>query len=236
MPKREQRILRKRLTDESEYILNQFTSLVMTTKMWLKNESPYSPEDVKDALKCTILKDASDFDSIFHILNDRNVWSWYSFHLLKRIIDPLSPTGSELFNKFKKYEEKFKAFCKRSLFECPDLIANYDPEYHIPLFVKVGLADEEFKNPSLMYLRENFQDTLASIIEVEDRDLVLLTYQDGCTQLIYSLPRAVAKKAFPLSQEQREMLLKMGVLECYLFPDGPVDEVSLRIIFPLSCT
>ena len=231
MLKMEERILRKRLTDESEHILNQFTSLVMSTKMWLKNESPYSPQDVKDALKCTILKDASDFDSIFHILNDRNVWSWYSFHLLKRIIDPLSPTGSELFNKLKKYEENFKAFCKRSLFECPNLIATYDPDYHIPFFMKV--ADEEFKNPSLMHLRENFQDTLASIIELEDRDLVLLTYQDGCTQLIYSLPRAVAKKAFPLSQEQKELLSKVGVLECYLFPDDPVDEVSLRIIFSI---
>ena len=215
------------MTDESEHILSQFLSLVMSTRTWLKNEPRYSPEDVKDVLKCNILKDASDFDSIFHILNDRDVWSWYSFHLLKRIMDSLSSTSSELFNKFKKYEEDFNAFCRRSLFECPNLIANYDPVYHVPLFVKV--ADEEFKNPSLMHLREKFEDTLASIIEVEDRDLVLLTYQDGCTQLIYSLPRAVAKKAFPLSQEQNEKLLKMGVLECYLFPDDPLDKVSLRI-------
>ena len=114
--------------------------------------------------------------------------------------------------EFIEYEKEFKAFCRRSVFECPNLIADYEPLYQVPLFVK--LADEEFNNPSLSDLEKKFKTALATIIEVEPRHLVLLTYQDGCTQLIYSLPRAVAKKAFPLSQEQKEMLLKMGVLEC----------------------
>ena len=196
--------------------------------MWLKRNSRCSPDELKDDLKVTtcILNDASDFDSIIHILKNNNFWSWFSFDYLKTIILLCSPDGSEgleAFPEFNEYEKRFKFFCKRSVFECPNLIANYEPLYQDPVFLK--LADEEFKNPSLIHLRESFENALAKVIQVEPRDLILLTYMDGCTQLIYSLPRAVAKKAFPLSQVQKEMLMKMGVLECYLFPHDAVDEV-----------
>ena len=232
----ERRILEQKLFDESEEIRIKFGKLVMSSIMWLKSKSPCSPKQIKYFLKpfISILKGASDFDSIFHILITNNVWSWYSFRYLNRIIHLCSKDDSELLHEFNEYNKEFEEFCKRSVFECPNLIANYDPEYHDCLFVKLADAEEgEFKNPSLKCLQNKFETKLATIINVEPRDLVLLTYQDGCTQLIYSLPRAVAKKEFPLSQEQKEMLLKMGVLECYLFPDDPVDEVSLRIIFSI---
>ena len=230
--------MEQKLIDESEEIKIKFAKLEISSKMWLKSKLPYSPEQLKYVLKPlnSILKDASDFDSVFHILINSNVWSWYSFGYLNRIIRVCSKDNSELSREFNEYNKEFEEFCLRSVFECPNLIANYEPDYHNCLFVKLADEDDEFKNPSLKHLHDKFENKLATIINVEPRDLVLLTYQDGCTQLIYSLPRAVAKKAFPLSQEQKEMLLKMGVLECYLFPDDPVDEVSLGITFPLSRT
>ena len=224
----------KRLTDESRAIKISFKRLVKSTELWLSSKSHFSPKQLKSALKHPSLSDALDFETIMDNLDNSNVWSWFSFDCLETIIRLCSPERNELITEFTEYTKEFEDFCRRSVFECSNLIANYEPFYQVPLFVK--LADEEFKNPSLTDLRENFENILATIIEVEPRDLVLLTYQDGCTQLIYSLPRAVAKKAFPLSQEQKEMLLKMGVLECYLFPDDPIDRVSLRIIFPLSRT
>ena len=218
----EQKILKQKLIDESEEIKTKFAELEMSTLVWLNSKSPCSPEQLKCnyALKTfnSILKDASDYNSIFQILNSNNVWSWYSFDYLKRIIQ-LCSNSQELLNKYKKELEEY---CRRSVFECPHLVANYEPRLHNCLFVK--LADEH-DDPSLKDLQNNFEPKLATIIKVEPRDLVLLTYQGGCTQLIYSLPRAVAKKGFPLSQVQQEMLLKMGVLECYLFPDDPLDEV-----------
>ena len=220
----EEDILIQRLTNESEKIKIKFIRLVKSTELWLNTKSRYSPHKLKKILKHSDLSDALDFESILDKLDDSNVWSWFSFDYLKRIILLCSTEGFELFPDFIEYEKDFDAFCRRSVFECPNLIANYEPLSQVPLFVK--LADEEFNNPSLSDLEKKFKTALATIIEVEPRHLILLTYQDGCTQLIYSLPRAVAKKAFPLSQEQQEMLLIMGVLDCYLFPDDPLDEVN----------
>ena len=225
----EEDILTQRLTDESEEIKIKFIRLVKSTELWLNAKSRYSPQQLKNLLKRPDLSDALDFDAILTNLDNSNVWSWFNINYLKRIILMCSTERFELIPEFIEYEKEFKAFCRRSVFECPNLIADYEPLYQVPLFVK--LADEEFNNPSLSNLKKKFKTALATIIEVEPRHLVLLTYQDGCTQLIYSLPRAVAKKAFPLSQVQKEMLLKMGVLECYLFPDDPIDEVSVRIIY-----
>ena len=222
----EQKILKQKLIDESEEIKTKFAELEMSTLMWLNSKSPCSPEQLKCnyALKPfnSVLKDASDYDSIFQILNSNNVWSWYSFEPLTRIIRVCSQDNSELLHKLNKYNKELEKYCRRSVFECPHLMASYEPRLHHCLFVK--LADED-DDPSLKDLQNKFEPKLATIINVEPRDLVLLTYQGGCTQLIYSLPRAVAKKGFPLSQVQQEMLLKMGVLECYLFPDDPLDEV-----------
>ena len=204
----------------------KFSQLEISTLKWLSSKSPCSPEQLKCnyALKPfnSILKDALDYNSIFQILNSNNVWSWYSFGYLKRIIHVCSKDDSELLHELNKYNKELEEYCQRSLFECPHLVANYEPKLHDCLFVK--LADED-DDASLKDLKNKFEPKLATIIKVEPRDLVLLTYQGGCTQLIYSLPRAVARKSFPLSQVQQEMLLKMGVLECYLFPDDPLDEV-----------
>ena len=227
----EQRLLKQKLIDESEKIKISFAKLEMSTKRFLKSKASCSPEELKDnILKMSILKDASDFDSIFHILINNNVWSWYSFGYLKRIICLCSNDDSELFHQLNEYNNEFEEFCKRSVFECPHLISNFKPEYHDCLFVKLADEDDDFKNPSLKNLKNKFETKLSMIIKVEPLHLVLLTYQDGCTQLLYSLPRAVAKKAFPLSQEQKEMLMKM-VLECYLFS---VHEV--RSITDCSCS
>ena len=228
----EKDILLQQLTDESEKIKTKFIRLVKSTELWLNTKSRYFPQQLKTTLKRPDLSVALDFKSILTSLDNSNVWSWLSFNYLKRIILMCSRESFERIPEFIEYEKEFKAFCRRSVFDCPNLIANYEPLSQVPLFVK--LADEEFNNPSLSDLEKQFKTALATIIEVEPRHLILLTYQDSCTHLIYSLPRAVAKKAFPLSQEQKEMLLKMGVLECYLFPDDPVDEVSLGITFPLS--
>ena len=214
MSRTERNILFKRLSDKSNDIKIDFTRLLKSTELWLSNNSRHTPKQLKKILKHPNLSNASDFESIICNLDENNVWSWYSFGYLERIIRICSPERNELLPEFDAYKKEFNDFCKRSLFECPSLIANYEPKYHHPLFVKI--ADEEF---TLEYLRSDFEISLTMIIEVEPRDLVLLTYQEGCTQLIYSLPRDVANNTFPLSEIQKEMLLKMGVLECYLVRD-----------------
>ena len=217
MSRTERNILFKRLRDKSNDIKIDFTRLLKSTELWLSNNSRHTPKQLKKILKHPNLSNASDFESIIYILDNSNVWSWFSFDYLERIIRICSPERNELLPEFNEYKREFNDYCKRSLFECPSLMASYEPKYHYPLFVK--LADEEFKNPTLEDLRSDFEISLTTIIEVEPRDLVLLTYQEGCTQLIYSIPRDVANNTFPLSEAQKEMLLKMGVLECYLVRD-----------------
>ena len=83
----------QRLTDESEEIKIKFIRLVKSTELWLNAKSRYSPQQLKNLLKRPDLSDALDFDAILTNLDNSNVWSWFNFNYLKRIILMCSTEG-----------------------------------------------------------------------------------------------------------------------------------------------
>ena len=231
MSDREKNILMKKLHDEFRNIRTQFDALVIATQKELKiSKCNCTPHLLKESfmfqeLACDLgkpIEAADDFDSIFTVLKKECCFTWFHFEVLTEIISLCLPEGLK---EYEDYVEGFKAYCNRSLFHCPNLIAQYSPKYSNPLFVKVD--NDVFKTYSnIEQFKKKFELSLATIINIKQRDLVLLTYGKGCTQLVYGVRQSAAKRAFPLSQQQIEMLSKIGVQNCYLCTDLESAEVS----------
>ena len=214
----EQKALKQKLHDEYRAIRNKFDILVVSTQDELNRRSRMTPKCLKESalfkdLGCKAMKNAGDFGSIFTILKENYYWTWFHFEILKDIITLCLPDG---FQEFDHYKKEFEMYCRRSLFECPNKIGKYSKKYSNPLFFKVD--DAVFKNSSINQYRRDFETALVTILNVK-RNLVLLTYDKGCTQLVYSLQISEAKRAFPLSQKQKERLAEIGVKECYFITD-----------------
>ena len=214
----EQKTLKKQLHDEYRAIRNKFDILVVSTQNELNRRSSMTPKYLKESalfkdLGCKAIKNAGDFDSIFTILKENYYWTWFHFDTLKDIIAVCLPDG---FQKFDDYNKEFEMYCRRSLFKCPKEIGKYSKKYSTPLLVKVD--DEVFKNSNIKQYKKIFETALVTILNLK-RNLVLLTYNEGCTQLVYSIQISEARRAFPLSQKQKEKLAEIGVKEYYLITD-----------------
>ena len=203
------------LEEESTYVKLKFDVLVKETQRWVaKLEKPvFTPKELKRTrllmdLHIDELNDAQTYDDIFDALNHSYCWSWLHFDILESIISLLS--DEKMTPEFQRYRNLLSDYCKRRLYECPAYIARTHHKLRVPLLMKLP---EDAINIVLSDLKK-FERKIALIIGV--RDLVLLTYSKGCTCLIYSLPKAVAEKSFPLSPGQTSMLEKLGVSEFYL--------------------
>ena len=230
MSNRDKKVLKKKLNEEFRMIRNKFDALVMSTQNELNSSKcNCTPQLLKESclfqeLACDLgkpIEAADDFDSIFTVLKKECCFTWFHFNVLMDIISICLLNG---FQEHEEYVKYFNSYCERSLFHCPNLIGKYSKEYSNPLFVKVD--DAVFKNSTINRYRKEFESSLVTIIKIEHRDLVLLTYGEGCTRLVYSLRHSAANRAFPLSQQQNEMLSKIGVQNCYLCTDLESAEVS----------
>ena len=217
MDKWEQKVLKQKLLDEYRVIRNKFDILVMSTQKELKSSSFCTPKLLKESALFQDLpqelKNADDFDSIFTVLKENYCWTWFHFHILKDIIALCLPDGFQVFDD---YNKDFETYCRRSFYECPKEIGKYSNNYSKPLFFKVD--DAVLKNSNIRQYKNDFETALGKILNIK-RDLMLLTYDKGCTQLVYSLQISEAKRAFPLSQQQKERLAEIGVKECYFITD-----------------
>ena len=208
--------LEAKLEEESRYIKLRFDELVKDTQRWVTEcEKPvFTPEELKDTqllmdLHIDGLKDAKTFNDIFIVLKRSYYWSWLHFDILESIISLLS--DQKMTPQFEEYKKSLNDYCKRRIYECPSYIARTHHKLRVPLLMKLP---EDVVDKTLSDLKK-FENKIALIIGV--KDLVLLTYNKGCTCLIYSLPKSVAENSFPLSPGQVKTLAKLGVSQCYLY-------------------
>ena len=159
----------------------------------------------------------SSVSGVLTILN-KDYFSWFSFKIIQRIVGRFAAKSNRIYRKLEKYEKKFISYCKRSIFEFPQLVS------HVPwegkcLFLKSDLKHR--KDTLDIFLTE-----LACKLNVNPQALNLVSINKGCVLLVLSLPSATAKKAFPLSLEQEQELLALGVQR--LFCNGYYfnDQVS----------
>ena len=224
LTQRQKDILKAKVYEDSKNIKIQFNVLVLKTRRWLEEASVFTPRELKNSqflneLGVNLTK-LQTFQDIFDALEGSHCWSWFSFDVLESIIALKSDMNMTA--DFKSYVKAFHEYCSQiRLYECPTCFSKALRELHRPLLVEFP---DDIDHMTLQDLKNKFETKLALIIGVKERDLVLLTYKDGSTVLVYSLPRAVADKVFPLSPEQYKMLAKIGVSKCYLYSE-PTNQV-----------
>ena len=207
---------------ESENIIFQFDKLVAETEKWLSESKnlKFTPNQLKVAgflrrLQNVDLKSAKSFADIFRVLQESYCWSWFQFDVLKKVIVFMSKSKDKrMLKHLKSYKKKFEEYClNRNLYDCPWKLSEANRKLHCPLIVEFPTTDIK-----LQLLKKDFGLELREILGIRNQDLILLTHENARV-LIYSLPRPVANKAFPLSPVQKETLQKIDA-NCYLCPES----------------
>ena len=133
--------------------------------------------------------------------------SFYSFKLLKAIVYSKHSTKADKEN-LENYEKQFIVYSEK-------LLSNYDKEVsvvnsdcHTKVTVKIK---KKYRKISEEHLDE-FKEKLSDAIGVLSGHLFLTKLEPGCTVLTYHAPLIVEAAAFPLSDEQIDLLKKLGVI------------------------
>ena len=201
----------QRLTLESDEIKAKFAILVSrTTKSLEKNH--VSVDNLKITLKnlglnelVEKLHDESDLNKA--LIKASDYWSFFEYETVTSIISSYCKDDDDLQQEVESYISSFKIYCQRRLCEVP--IDNFETEMHkktMKLYVKM---DETF-NISLNEVKK----IEAKLSVLLDTDLYLCKVEEGCIELIFSCLRKI-KLPFSLNSQQKEDLLKMGVVRLY---------------------
>ena len=141
----------------------------------------------------------------------QNFISFFSFKLLKTVIEDSKYIDESFKQKLKDYEEEFR---KISLDIVKDKVGEKNMSNFLPsngttkIIVKVR---EKFRTYSDEHV-DTFKENLASALKVTKAHLHLIGLKPGCTVLTYNAPLYIEATAFPLRPEQEEVLVELGVM------------------------
>ena len=139
--------------------------------------------------------------------------SWYNYGLLNHVMR-LCTEGLDEYNHtyiqetFQHYEEQLINYYKRRVFECPppsNAKQSGDTKYFV---LKI---DVEFQYLTYGKIHDHFQHNLSAILNIYPHALHLRLVLEGCTELVYFIPKCVYNLVFPLSNKQWEELKSLGV-------------------------
>ncbi len=154
---------------------------------------------IRDKIKAT--KFISD---LFPLLD-----SFSSFFNYTIIEDLVAKFGSDDDKKgWDEYIQEFNAFCKSNVFEVPPHVFSAQPLPTAKVFsVK---CHEELMPLTLDTVRE-MKRKIAKTFDLTFEALQLCSISKGCVELRFSVSASVADRIFPLSDEQRTALGKIGI-------------------------
>ena len=174
-----------------------------------------------------------------------NYMSWYNYELLKHVMElctneisiDRSPAETDrnmakFTEIFSEYESKLVEYYRRRVFECPQLSGvRVNEEEYLKYFVLK--VDKDFKHLTLGELHDHIQPNLQIILEIYPHALHLRSVNEGCTELVYIIPRCLHEAVFPLSKEQWQELLALGVTN--VWTDGYERHCDLNQVRRLMC-
>lgn len=151
------------------------------------------------------LHNAQNLEKVFSVIQD--YMSFINPGLLEQLIEQLgSLTDKE---RFQKYQEELKAYCKRRVVESPSQYAA--PKGRAQVVIKTDKHLEQFTLEELL----EFQSRLSKIFKLTHYTLLLCTVDRGCVRVTFHIPRVVADQLFPLTPKQEKQLESEGVMELY---------------------
>ena len=142
--------------------------------------------------------------------------SFYDYQLIKYMIK-LTGRDKDI-ERLEKYEKAFSAYAERRVYECPSVFSTSDDHTKSELHVKLDSMYDKCKLEEL----NDFKCRLWSILKVSVYVCCLKSVERGCFLLTFFIPHRLQDAVFPLSAEQENDLLELGVhkLTCgrYQFP------------------
>ena len=217
--------LQGKLRLESEEIMIQFQELVSATieslirrnvspkklfyhVMTLKTLGPVfkEPQVPLFCHRFRELKAAQTIDDIFPVLND--YFSFFNYQLIEHIIKALGTEDDKA--NLQKYKKDFNQYAKRRIFECLPEFGHVIDADHADIFVKV---DSQYKYCTVEQI-QRFRHKLREMLCVSSQGILhLCRIDEGCWKLMFQVPTFVQQEIFPLSREQEESLLAVGVIK-----------------------
>ena len=200
-------MLEQRLYQETNKLKFQFASLMYDLVEDL--EKRLSTEKIRKAFKLVfydsnfknVLSNCTGFDSVF--LEVREFVSFFDYDLLEHLIDRFG--SDSIKNELDEYNCHFEAFAKRRVTECPSNAFD-GCERESSEKVLVHVADKIIKDLTVEELKK-FKHRINLILG--DKLVKVLFVNGGSIRLTF---RVFEDKNFTITEEQRQALLKEGVI------------------------
>ena len=233
--------LRARLKEETKQIMLQFYNLLSKFFNAL-NDRRVSIDDIKTHLMVLDAFDDDDDDRpAFHeqvhkldhatTINEvfkviKEFCSFFNYDLVEHLIDIIGTDEDKA--RLEEYKIKFIEYARRRIYECPPKTA-MSTTGQCDMIMKL---ESRFSNKlSLNDLRE-FRFNISKILKVSPYVVRLCCIEKGCIRLTFQIPHFVKQRCFPLTSEQGNSLLQLGMtrLICgdYEFP--------IKVCSPIRCT
>jgi len=148
------------------------------------------------------IKSAKSVSEIFNILCA--YWNYLDYDILMYVIEYYGTHSDKM--RLQNYNEKLQRFCKRSINELPlpDSGIGSDHKKQVELYVKVNIPEDTQAEQILFPIKRK----VAKILQLNSATLLIYSVDKGCVQLIFLIPKFVAREIFPLSKAQESALSK----------------------------
>ena len=144
-------------------------------------------------------------------------FSFFNYDIIEEIVSEYGDSADK--ETFKSYLEQFQHYCKRRATEVPPLpILDSEGPSTTKLRVKV---EEDFKQDYTVKAVRGFRAKLCKILGITEPCLRLLSIEEGCILLTFSLPNSILHIVFPLTSEQEQAMAAEGGL-AYSLGDDPM--------------
>ena len=150
------------------------------------------------------IESAKSVSEIFIILSA--YWNYLDYDILVYVINHYGTHGDDSDERrLQNYNEALQRFCKRRIFELP-LSENgngAENKKQEKLYMKLNIPEDTLAEQMFP-----IRIKVAEILQLNPATLQIRSVNKGCVQLIFLIPKFVARKIFPLLDEQTSALSK----------------------------
>ena len=132
--------------------------------------------------------------------------SFFNYRIVEEIINNLGTEQDK--TNLKNYQEEFRVYAQRHIFECPSELGEMSEIGHANMFVTLDVMYESYTVSHLYAFVSNLQ----RVLKVPAMSLRLCRIGPGSLKIIFQLPYSVQQSIFPLSSDQEKALSDLGVV------------------------
>ena len=168
---------------------------------------------------------AQSFPDVYRIIHP--YMSFFNPELLAYIIETHGAQTNR--EDFKEYRNTLDAFCQGTVSPPMDLSSKGQSSTTITESREEIAVKLDLKDRRLQRIR-NIKSSIAKILGVKEATLCLVSIQEGCTEVVFMVPKFVVKQQFPLINEQIQAFLSLGAQQLMTSNGHQYDlRVSVRL-------